>query len=83
MTRVQEIRKEILMQLYASRPIAMSPALIARQARKSGLDYTENEVRAECSFLHGTELAQLLGDMGTGETRYAISSKGIMHHENA
>lgn len=82
MTRPQEIRKEILMQVYASRPLAMGPALIARQARKSGLDYTEAEVRAECAFLHGTELAQMITDPGTGETRYAITSKGIIYHES-
>jgi hypothetical protein len=82
MTRPQEIRKEIVMQLYASRPLAMSPALITRQARKSGLDYTDNEVRTECAFLHGQELAQMLTDPGTGETRYALTSKGIIYHES-
>lgn len=69
------------MQLYASRPLALTPELIARQARKAGLDYTENEVRAECAFLHGQEMAQMMVDPGTGATKYAVASKGIIYHE--
>jgi endonuclease YncB( thermonuclease family) len=83
MTRPQEIRKEILMQLYASRPLALTPELITRQGRKAGLDYSENEVRAECAFLHGQELAQMMVDPGTGATKYAITSRGTIYHEQA
>jgi hypothetical protein len=82
MTRPQEIRKEILMQLYASRPLAASAALIARQAKKAGLDYGEAEVKAECSFLHGAEYLQTIRDP-SGEMKYAITSQGILSHEES
>jgi len=83
MTRPQKIRKEILMQLYGARPLALSPSLMWREARKAGLDYTEAEVRAEAAFLHGQDLAQMFTDPVSGETKYAITSKGTMAHENA
>lgn len=69
------------MQLYAARPLALSASLITRQARHAGLDYTENEVRAECAFLHSQELAQMMVDPVSGETKYAITGRGTIAHE--
>jgi repressor of nif and glnA expression len=81
MTRPQEIRKEILLQLYAARPLAKSAAFMAREAKKTGYDYRETEVVAECAFLDGGELIEKKRD-GSGEIRYAITHKGILEYEN-
>jgi hypothetical protein len=83
MTRQQEIRQEILLQLYNVRPIAMSAPLISRQARKAGLDYTPIEVKQECAFLVGQKLADLVIDPVSGETKFSLSSQGVLHYENA
>ena len=81
MTRNQEIRKEILLQLYAARPLAHSPALIARQGKKAGLDYSENEIAAECAFLAGQGLIGDVEDTASGELKFAITSKGVLEYE--
>jgi len=81
MTRNAEIRKEILLQLYGARLVWHSAALITRQARKQGLDYTEAEVRAECEFLADQGIAQSSTDQVSGETKFKISSKGVIEYE--
>ena len=48
MTRNQEIRKEVLLQLYGIRPLPLSPYAILRRAQ---FDFTEREIKAECEFL--------------------------------
>jgi len=81
MTRNQEIRTEVLLQLYGLRPAALSPYAIARRARRAQFDFTESEVRAECEFLKGQGLASTLEDPASGETKYVITSRGVLEQE--
>jgi hypothetical protein len=83
MTREQEVRKEIELQLYTARPLALSPATMMRQARKGGLNYTATEMARECDFLVGQGILQPVDDPVSGEQKYAITSKGIVGYERA
>ena len=82
MTRNHDIRSEIVLQLYAARPLKMSVALLGRQARKAGLDFTDQEMRAEVEFLFESGLISSFENQITGERMYWISPKGVLQHEN-
>ena len=81
MTRNQEIRKEVLLQLYGMRPLPLSPYAIARRARRAQFDFSEAEIRAECEFLAGQGLAEVIQDPASGETKYVITSRGVLEQE--
>ena len=81
MTRNQEIRKEVMFQLYGMRPVPLSPDAIARRARRAQFDFTEREIKAECEFLKGQGLAESLEDPASGETKYVVSSRGVVDQE--
>lgn len=81
MTRDQEIRSDILLSLYAARPVGMSAALLRRQAHKEGLDYTETEMAREAAFLVGQGFATETVNPVTGQVVFAITSAGILQHE--
>lgn len=81
MTRNQEIRKEVLFQLYGLRPLPLSVLAIARRARRAQFDFTERELRAECEFLRGQGLAAAVVDPVSGEKKYVITSRGILEEE--
>jgi hypothetical protein len=82
MTRETDIRKEILFQLIALRPLASSCATMARQARKAGLIYSEAELRKEAEFLVGLgKLQKVRGS--AGEMNYAATSQTILEAEDA
>lgn len=81
MTRENEIRKEVLLQLYAVRPLALLPARIARDAKKNGYDYTEKEVARETAFLRQDGMLEAEREPGTTGNIYQISAKGIVHFE--
>jgi len=83
MTRNQQIRNEVLLQLYGMRPVPLSPFSIARRAHRAQFDFTEREIQAECQFLVGQHLASPVTDPTTGETKYAITSQGILEQEKA
>jgi len=51
MERQNDIRKEILLQAYAARPLALTAERIQRDAKKAGYDYTLQEVKAELAFM--------------------------------
>jgi len=82
MTRNQEIRKEILLQLYGLRPVPLSPYAIARRAQRAQFDFTEREIKAECEFLVGQGLASTVEDPASGEVKYVITSRGVIEQEN-
>jgi hypothetical protein len=82
MTRNQDIRKEVVLQLYGARPLWRTPAGMERAAHKLGLDFTEAEIRAEAEFLVGQHLAATCVDPTSGERRYRITSAGILNYEN-
>lgn len=82
MTRAQEIRHEVLLQLYGSQVIPISIEHIKRVCRRAGFDYSETELRDALFFLRGQGLAEYVVDEATGEQRYRITSKGTLHYEN-
>lgn len=83
MTRPQEIRHEILLQLYGSGAIPISVEHIRKVAARGGFKYAEQEIRDQLHFLIGQSLAQALPQSATGETRYQITSQGMLAYEGA
>lgn len=81
MTRQDEIRREILLQLYAMRPIAMSPDRMQRDAQKNGYDYTVIEMRREAQFLADEKLLIEISDPGVTAKMYRIHANGVRHYE--
>ena len=81
MTRAQEIRKEVLFQLYGGKEVPCAPTLIVRRAKREGLDYTETEVRDALYFLKGQGFAELVSDETTGQQKYRITSRGMIQYE--
>ena len=80
-TRAEQIRDEILMQLYASRPLPLSVSRIERDARKGGYDYTKREILAEAHFLKGEDLCAEKEMPGKTELHFEITSHGVRHYE--
>ena len=81
MTRQEHIRKEILLQLYACRPLALSPERIERDARKQAYDFTHQEIAGELQFLTDEELAVELQPKGSTTRLYRISAGGVRQFE--
>ena len=81
MTRENQIRKEILFQLYAVRPIALAPDRITRDAKKQDYDYSETEIRREAQFLADENLILKISEPGTTVLMYRIASAGVRHYE--
>lgn len=81
MTRPQEVRHEVQLQLYASQSIPISLAHIKKVAKRGGFDYSEVELRDALFFTLGQGFAEKIVDEGTGETRYRITSAGTLHFE--
>lgn len=82
MTRAQEIRHEVLLQLYGSQSIPISKAHIRKVAKRGGFDYSETEVGDALFFLLGQGLAAKVQDEATGEIKYHITSHGTLQYEN-
>lgn len=82
MTRPQEIRHEVLLQLYGSQVIPISIEHIKRVCKRAGFDYGETELRDALFFLRGQGFAEYIVDEATGEQRYRITSQGTLHYEN-
>lgn len=83
MTRAQAIRHECLLQLYGSRPLAITAQHIRKVARRAGDDFTEIEITAELEFLVGQDLSTKIQDPATGVLKYSITSAGILHYEKS
>lgn len=81
MTRPQEIRKEVLQLLYATRPLNMSAAVMERRTRKWGNDYTSEEMAREAEFLVGQGLVRKEHNAVSAETVFTITSAGIIAFE--
>ncbi|MBC8095739.1 MAG: hypothetical protein H7Y43_07995 [Akkermansiaceae bacterium] len=82
MTRPDDIRKEILMQAYAVRPLAVSAERIYRDAKKAGYDFSLFEIKRELPFLVGEKLLFENQTPGVTERTFEISSIGVRHYEN-
>jgi len=81
MKRTDQIRQEILMQLYAQRPLAVGAWRIHRDAWKSHYDYTLDEIARELDFLEGEGLVERAPCPGLSEIKYKVTSAGIKHYE--
>jgi len=81
MERNDQIRKEILLQLYAARPLTLTPDRIARDAKKQGYDYTVREIKQELVYLADNGLLIEIGDPGVSAKLYRIHAKGVTHYE--
>jgi DNA-binding PadR family transcriptional regulator len=82
MTRQDDIRKEILFQLWTTRVAPRPASLLTRQARKQGMDFTESEVRAELIYLADEGLIIEVPTPGTGEKFFRLTSKGVNHYQD-
>jgi hypothetical protein len=81
MNRADEIRKEILLQLYAVRPLALSAARLARDAKKNDYDYSAVEIRRELDFLNDEKLIAPVTEPGVTQQLWRINSAGIRQYE--
>ncbi len=81
MNRTELIRKEILLQVYASRPLGLSAERIERDARKEGYDYTRTELAQELQFLADEGLIVLMEEKGTTLKLFRIGAPGVRHYE--
>ena len=81
MSREDLIRKEILLQVYAARPLALTPERIARDAKKNDYDYSASEIERELFFLNDENLIKRVEIPGVTALGYRISSIGIRQYE--
>ena len=79
--RQNDIRKEILLQLYGVRPLQITAARIARDSRKQGYDYSESEIIRELYFLSDSGLITSDTQAGTTDQVYRIHASGVIHYE--
>ena len=81
MTREDSIRKEILFQAYAVRPLMVGASRMERDARKSGYDFLRIEIVREVQFLADEKLLVAESQPGSTEKLYRISGEGVRHYE--
>lgn len=81
MTRQDEIRKEILFQAYARRPLPISASVIHRECRKQQMDFTLADIAREMPFMAGEQLIAPHAMPGVTELHYTISAAGVRHYE--
>jgi len=79
--RTNDIRKEILLQLYAVRPLALTPERIQRDAAKQRYDFTTSEIRREAEFLADESLVVRINEPGITTVLYRIHANGVRHYE--
>ena len=82
MKREHAIRHECLLQLYGSKEIPVSGALICKVARREGFDYSEREIRDGLFFLAGQGFSEKVREEATGEVKHRITSKGMLEWED-
>lgn len=81
MNRPEQIRKEVLLQLYASRPVPLSLERMSRDARKQGYDFGRADISRETQFLADEGLVVALEPKGSSERLFRISSDGVRQYE--
>jgi hypothetical protein len=80
--RADDIRKEILMQAYAVRPLAVTAERLYRDAKKAGYDFSLFEIKRELPFLVGEKLIHEKRTPGVTEPSFEITSEGVRQYEN-
>lgn len=82
MTRPQQIRDEILLQLYgAGQRIGLTAEHMAHTSRRQGDDFSAAEFTEECLFVVGQGFAERIQAAATGEVRFRITSAGKLEFE--
>jgi hypothetical protein len=81
MSREDSIRKEILFQLYALRPLALGAERIARDAGKNDYDYRVSEIKRELVFMEDKGLVILIPDAVGTASLYRIHALGVTYYE--
>lgn len=82
MKHVQEIRDELIFQLYgAGQSIALQLQTIQRQAKRGGFDYTEKEIMDQLYFLRDQGYLVFERD-ALGVERYRITAAGCLFKES-
>lgn len=76
-----DIRKELLFQLYAVRPLSRSAQQIERECRKQQLGVTQQQIAQELQFLADEGLLILIAEPGTTARTYRIHANGVRHYE--
>lgn len=79
--RNEQIRRELLFQLYAVKPLTRSAEQIERECRKQRMDFTKGEIAAELVFLADEGLLILIEEPGTTSRLYRIHANGVRHYE--
>ena len=82
MDRKNDIRKEILLQAYAVRPLAISAERIHRDAKKAGYDYQRWEVKEELQFITDNGLLVEVKDPLVTTPMFRIHAIGVTYYEN-
>ena len=82
MTRAQEIRAEVLLQLDGTRELGRPVEKIVKTARNQGDDYTEAEVRDAIYYLKGFGFVEWMEDTATNAKQPRITAQGIKHRED-
>jgi hypothetical protein len=82
MTREQEIRDELILQLYgAGMSVALQLKFILKQTKREGRDYSEKELLDQLHFLKGQGLVSFEQD-ATGVQRFRITAAGCLFKES-
>lgn len=81
MERREEIRKELLFQFYALRPLSRDLTDVMRECAKRRLDFTKSEISSELQFLSDEGLLIEINEPGTTCRRWRIHAQGVRHYE--
>jgi len=77
MSREDNLRAEILLQLYGSRPLSRTAEFMARESGKNGMDFTAREIASELIFLRDEKLVADEVDPASAAKRWRITSAGV------
>lgn len=81
MMNADDIRKEILFQLYAVKPMPRTAEQIERECRKQQMQINRQQITAELAFLADEGLLILIAQPGTTAKTYRIHANGVRHYE--
>lgn len=83
MSAPQQLRAEVLVELYAARPLSLGAEVIHRQLNRAGVACTVEQVRAELAFHVSAGHAVRVEIPTTGQIKFSITAQGTVRHENS
>ena len=81
--RIRNCRAQILIELYGAHPLRVSVEAMHRRLKRAQYDFSPDEIERQALFLCGQGLATDSLDPVSGTPRYAITSAGMLAHENS